>query len=72
VKKNHFEKFKEGLVNGIGWSMGVTVGFLIISSFLIYLLQYAGGLPIVGRFIADIIATTQVSLVKKSIIISPQ
>jgi len=57
---------KEGFFRGIGWSFGVTFGFVLISFLLVYLLKSLGGLPLVGNFIADIVISTENQLVKRT------
>jgi hypothetical protein len=52
------ELLKRGFFSGIGWAFGATVGFVIISTILIYLLGKAGGLPLVGNFLASIVQST--------------
>ena len=59
-------KFREGFVNGIGFSFGATVGFAIISTLLVLLFQILGGLPLIGTFVADIVTYTQASLVERT------
>jgi hypothetical protein len=63
------ELFKEGFISGIGWAFGVTVGFVIISSILVIILQMLGGLPLVGSWIAGIVKATQDQLLKRTPII---
>lgn len=55
-------QFKEGFYRGLGWSFGVTVGLVFISTVGIMLLQQLGGLPIIGQFIADIVEATNKAL----------
>ncbi len=65
--KNHtLHLVKNGFFQGLGWSFGATVGFVIISSILVTLLQAAGGLPVIGNWIADIVETTQSELIKRN------
>ena len=64
------ELFKEGMVAGIGWAIGVTIGFVIISTILVFVLQQLGGLPIIGTWIAPIVEETQSQLLKRTPIIS--
>jgi hypothetical protein len=61
------QKFKEGFVSGIGWSFGATIGFVIISTLIVFILNILGGLPIVGNFVADIVEETQLQLERRSI-----
>lgn len=61
IKKRSIQ-LKEGFYRGLGWSFGVTVGFVFISTVGIMLLQKLGGLPIIGKFIADIVEATNAAL----------
>lgn len=54
--------FKQGLVSGIGWAFGVTIGFFLISSLLAFLLKQIGGLPLIGDWIASIVDATLAQL----------
>lgn len=60
------ELLKEGVVAGIGWAFGVTVGFVIISSILVVILKLLGGLPYIGGWIAAIVEATQEQLLKRT------
>ena len=63
------ELFKEGLVAGVGWAIGVTIGFVIISSLLVLALKLLGGIPLIGNWVASIVAETQQQLLKRTPII---
>lgn len=68
MKKNQNEKFdifKKGFVGGMGWALGVTVGLVVISSLLVVLLNYLGGVPIIGKWIAGIVEATQAAMGKR-------
>jgi len=43
-----------------------TIGFVFISSIIVTVLNAAGGLPLVGAWIADIVETTQLQLTKRN------
>jgi len=60
------ELFKEGVIAGVGWAIGVTVGFVIVSTILVFVLQILGGLPFIGNFFANIVQETQVQLLKRT------
>ncbi len=60
------ELLKEGFFAGIGWSFGVTIGFVIISTILVLILKSLGGLPFIGNFLANIISETQMQLMKRT------
>ena len=56
------EKIKDGIIRGIGWSLGVTFGFALISLIVAFILNRLGGLPIIGDWIATLVKVTQDSL----------
>lgn len=58
--------FLKGIVAGIGWAFGVTIGFIIISTILAFLLKNAGGLPLVGDWIANVVESTIEQLSKRA------
>ncbi|HBC72248.1 hypothetical protein A2379_00225 [Candidatus Amesbacteria bacterium RIFOXYB1_FULL_47_13] len=57
---------RDGFLRGIGWAFGVTLGFVAVSTTLVILLKSAGGLPLIGSWIADIVETTQAQLSKRN------
>ena len=61
-------KLRDGFVSGMGWAFGVTIGFVLISTLLVILLHILGGLPVVGKWIADIVTETQIQLSRRSIL----
>lgn len=63
TKRQHFV---DGIIIGIGWAIGVTLGFVLISTVLVFVLQKAGGLPFIGNFIANIVDATQDQLLKRT------
>jgi hypothetical protein len=70
-KINYWAIFKKGIIRGLGWAFGATLGFAIVSTILIFILRRAGGLPLVGSFVASIVNATLEQLVKRSPIFSP-
>lgn len=60
------ELLKEGFVAGIGWAFGVTLGFVIISTLIIFLFRQLGGLPVIGTWIANIVQETQNQLLLRN------
>lgn len=46
------------LVGGIGWALGMTVGFALLVSLISLVFSYLGGLPLIGNFFASIINHT--------------
>jgi hypothetical protein len=65
-KTSYWELLKKGVIRGIGWAFGATIGFAIVSTILIIILRQAGGLPLVGSFIATIVDSTLEQLVQRS------
>ena len=67
LKKNSGKGlFKSGFIAGIGWSFGVTIGFVIISTIVVAILNSLGGLPLIGNFIANIVEETQKQLMQRT------
>jgi hypothetical protein len=58
--------FKKGLIGGIGWAFGVTIGFVIISTILVLILRSLGGLPVIGNWFASIVEATMEQLTKRT------
>jgi len=56
--KKRWEYVKEGFYSGIGWAIGVTFGFAIVSFIIVFVLGKLGGLPLVGGFLANIVDAT--------------
>jgi hypothetical protein len=61
---------KEGFFRGISWAFGVTIGFVLVSTILVIILQNTGGLPLIGGWIADVVEATQEQLVKRTPLIN--
>jgi hypothetical protein len=68
TRHHSFELFRRGFVSGIGWSFGVTIGFVLVSTLIVLIFNYLGGIPRIGNFIANIVEETQVQLSKRSVI----
>jgi hypothetical protein len=60
------ELLKEGFFAGLGWAFGVTVGFVIISTILVFILKNIISLPVVGGWFADIVQATLDQLAKRT------
>lgn len=65
-KIKYLELLKRGVIRGMGWAFGATIGFAIVSTVLIFVLRQAGGLPLVGGFIATIVDATLDQLINRS------
>lgn len=55
--KDKVGSFKDGLIHGIGWAFGVTIGFLLISAILWFLAHRLEGFPF-GKQIQDLVRST--------------
>lgn len=64
------EMFLRGIIAGIGWAIGVTIGFALISTILVLVFKSLGGLPLVGDFFSSVSQTTQESLINKTPLMS--
>ncbi|OGG01921.1 hypothetical protein A2Z33_01640 [Candidatus Gottesmanbacteria bacterium RBG_16_52_11] len=60
--RSFISDFKEGIVRGIGYSFGVTFGFLIISTVVLSVLHALGGVPVIGSWIAVLVESVQQAL----------
>ena len=65
-KKSSLKIFLESLISGLGWSLGVTIGFAVVSTILVFALNSIGGLPVIGNWIADIVQETEKALLNKN------
>jgi len=57
---------KEGIVRGIFWAIGVTIGFAVVSIVLLFIVSPFMRLPVIGQFIADIVYETELNLQNRS------
>lgn len=60
--------FRDGFLSGLGWALGVTVGFVFISTVLVYLFNLLGDLPFIGHFFANIVESTLEQLQRRSVL----
>lgn len=54
---NHQDKFSffvQGILSGIGWSFGATLGFAIVAGVVTFVLSQLGALPVIGQFFTDL------------------
>lgn len=72
LRSSYGDLFAHGVFAGIGWAVGVTIGFVLISVVLVFVLRSLGGLPIVGKWIAAIVEATADQLAKRTPIILQQ
>ena len=59
--KNKLDVFLRGFLSGLGWMLGATLGFAL----LITILNWLGGLPVIGNLIAVLIELTTQALETK-------
>lgn len=65
TRKEFLEQAKKGLVGGVFWSIGVSLGFAIVSAIIIGVLSNVDTVPIIGSFVADVVEQTQRNLESK-------
>lgn len=58
--------FINHIVGGIGWVIGITVGFALVGYIASKAVGSLGGLPIVGEIIAQVIVVTQNALIRNT------
>ncbi|MDO8504086.1 MAG: DUF5665 domain-containing protein [bacterium] len=52
----------QNFLGGMAWSLGATTGLAIIIAILTFILGRLGGLPLVGEWLANIVAETSRAL----------
>lgn len=62
VNANVFKRFLVGLVGGIGWGVGLTIGTAVILYVLGFVIAKIDFVPILGQFLADVIKSSQGNL----------
>ena len=62
TKREFWGHAKEGIVKGIFWSIGVTIGFAIVSTFIVAILSQVDTVPVIGNFVAQVVTQTEKSL----------
>lgn len=65
TKKEFWEQAKQSVVGGIFWSIGVTIGFAVVSVLLITVFSRVDTIPVIGNFVADVVEQTRWSLERK-------
>lgn len=46
--------FIQGILSGLGWSFGATIGFAIVFGVITFVLAQLGALPVIGQFFTDL------------------
>lgn len=64
-KKDFYSTAKTGLVNGIFWAIGASIGFAIVSTVIVALLSRIITIPVLGDFVAAVVEQTEISLNSK-------
>lgn len=67
-EESYISIFFKNFLGGIGWATGVTIGFALFISFLGYLFNRAGGLPLIGDWFARLIEVTNQALEAKKVL----
>lgn len=68
IKESLKKAFLRGFLSGLGWMIGATIGFALLLTLLTLILNWAGGLPVVGEILANIIEATNRALEAKKLI----
>ena len=66
MSKKIFEQLKDGFFRGIGWAVGVSLGFAFVSTVLLFVLSRIDTLPVIGNFVASVVEATVKSLAVRS------
>lgn len=61
-RKNAFILFRNGFISGLGSAFGATIGFVIVSTVVVYVLSLLGGVPLIGQWLASIVDATDRAL----------
>jgi hypothetical protein len=68
LKERYGKILLKSFVGGIGWAVGVTLGFALLAYFLGFLFHRLGGIPLIGNWLAGLVeATNQALEVKKAL-----
>lgn len=62
VNPSGFKKFLHGLLGGLGWGIGLTLGTSILLIGIGFLVSRVNFVPVIGQFLADVIKSSQNSL----------
>lgn len=49
-----FSFFVQGILSGLGWSFGATIGFALVFGIVTFILAQLGALPVIGQFFTDL------------------
>ena len=65
VSPSPLTKFLNGLIGGIGWGVGLTIGTGVLLYILTFVIAKIDFVPILGQFLADVIKSAQGNLISK-------
>lgn len=67
-QKDRFSFFVQGILSGIGWSFGATIGFALVFGIITFVLAQLGALPVIGQFFTNLQdAINQLSELRKTL-----
>lgn len=53
-QRDRFSFFVQGILSGLGWSFGATIGFALVFGIITFVLAQLGALPVIGQFFTDL------------------
>lgn len=53
-QRDRFSFFVQGVLSGLGWSFGATIGFAFVFGIITFVLAQLGALPVIGQFFTDL------------------
>ena len=59
--KDKVGSFKDGLIHGVGWAFGVTLGFILVSALIWFIVNRLGGIPFVANQLAPLLESASES-----------
>ena len=62
IKQTKKVIFLKNFIGGLGWMAGATIGFTLFITLLTLILNWLGGLPMIGDWAAGLIETTNQAL----------
>lgn len=58
AKEDVTKLLRSGFYSGLGWAVGVTLGFALVSTIIVFILNQLGGIPFIGSWLASIVQAT--------------
>jgi len=62
VNPSGFRKFLHGLIGGLGWGVGITLGTSLFLLAIGYLVSQIDFVPILGQFLSDVVKSASTNL----------